>query len=312
MTAARRRPRVARGDGPTAIDLALLRRWPLPRPDTARGKEGRGSLLVVGGCAQVPGAVVLSGIAALRVGLGRLHIATAVAVAPAIGVSLPEARVSGLRQHGNGEIHASGCRVLRADLQGKDAVLIGPGMGPEGGGAARSLLRQWIGGGMSCPAVLDAGGLAALRGRLQRPRPTSPCLVLTPHAGEMAQLWDTDPAEVRRRPREIARAAAAQLGAIVVLKGETTFVATPDGEAFVNHAGSAGLGTSGSGDVLSGIVAGLCARGASPAQAAVWAVFLHAKAGERLARRIAPLGFLARELLDELPALLQSLAPFAE
>ena len=312
MRAAPTRPRLARGDRPVPIDLALLRRWPLPRPDTARGKEGRGSLLVVGGCEQVPGAVVLSGIAALRVGLGRLHIATAAAVAPAIGVSLPEARVSGLRQHRNGEIHATGCRVLRTDLQGKDAVLIGPGMGPQGEGAARSLLRQWIGGGMSYPAVLDAGGLAALRGRPQRGRAASPCLVLTPHAGEMAQLWDTDPAEVRRRPLEIARAAAARLGAIVVLKGETTFVATPDGQAFVNEAGSAGLGTSGSGDVLSGIVAGLCARGASPAQAAVWAVFVHAKAGERLARRIAPLGFLARELLDELPALMQRLAPFAE
>ena len=313
MTARKpRRPASRASARPRPIDAGLLRGWPLPRPDTARGKEGRGSLLVIGGCAQVPGAVVLSGVAALRVGLGRLQIATAAAVAPAIGVSLPEARVSGLRQHRNGEIHANGCRVLRADLQGKDAVLIGPGMGPEGRGAARSLLRQWIHSGMGCPVVLDAGGLAALHGGPARPRAASPCLVLTPHAGEMAQLWHTDPAEVRRRPLELAREAAAKLGAIVVLKGETTFVATPDGEAFVNEAGSAGLGTSGSGDVLSGIVAGLCARGAAPAQAAVWAVFLHAKAGERLARRIAPLGFLARELLDELPALMQRLAPFSE
>jgi ADP-dependent NAD(P)H-hydrate dehydratase len=308
----RGKTKLGHGARPSAIDARLLRRWPLPRPDTAQGKDGRGSLLVVGGCEQVPGAVVLAGLAALRVGLGRLQIATAAAVAPAMGVALPEARVSGLRQHPNGEIHATACRVLRSDLQGKDAVLIGPGMGPEGRGAARSLLRQWVSGGMACPAVLDAGGLAALRGGPPRPRAASPCLVVTPHAGEMAQLWDTDPAEIRRRPLEIARAAAAELGAVVILKGETTFVATPDGTAFVNEAGTGGLGTSGSGDVLSGIVAGLCARGASPAQAAVWAVFIHAKAGERLARRIAPLGFLARELLDELPGLVQRLAPFAE
>jgi hydroxyethylthiazole kinase-like uncharacterized protein yjeF len=244
--------------------------------------------------------------------VGRLQIATAAAVAPAVGVSVPEARVLGLRQHPNGEIHSTGCRVLQSDLAGNDAVLIGPGMGPQGGAAALSLVRGWIRGGMTCPAVLDAGGLMALRGRLGRPRAGAAPLIITPHAGEMARLRDSDPAEVRRRPLEVARAAAAELGAIVVLKGETTYVATPEGDTFVNHAGTAGLGTSGSGDVLSGIVAGLCARGAAPAQAAVWAVFIHATAGERLARTIAPLGFLARELLDQLPPLMQKLAPFSE
>ena len=308
---AQRRARPARARPPVAIDARLLRRWPLPRPDTARGKDGRGSLLIVGGCQQVPGAVVLAGVAALRVGLGRLQIATAADVAPAVGVSLPEARVSGLRQRPNGEIHATGCRVLRSDLEGKDALLIGPGMGPQGEGAAQALLRQWIRDGMRGPAVLDAGALGALRGPA-RPPAASSGLVVTPHPGEMARLWDVDPAAVRRRPLEIARQAAAQLGAVVVLKGEATFVVTPDGDAFVNDAGTGGLGTSGSGDVLSGVLAGLCARGATAAQAAVWAVFVHAKAGERLARRIAPLGFLARELLDELPALLQRLAPFSE
>ena len=304
------RPR-PRGSAPVLIDARLLRRWRLPVPDTARGKDGRGSLLVVGGCQQVPGAVVLAGVAGLRVGVGRLQLATAAAVAPAVGIAVPEARVSGLRQRPTGEIH-SGCRVQRPDLKGQDAIVIGPGMGPQGGPAARSLLRQWLDAGSGGPAVLDAGGLLALRAPLAPARRGSSSLVLTPHAGEMAQLWDTDRAEVQRRPLEIARAAAKELSAIVVLKGETTFVATPDGDAFVNRAGTGGLGTSGSGDVLAGILAGLCARGASPAQAAVWAVFVHAKAGARLARRIAPLGFLARELLDELPGLMQSLSPFAD
>jgi len=297
---------------PVTIDARLLRRWPVPRPDTAKGKEGRGSLLVVGGCQQVPGAVVLAGLAALRVGVGRLQLATAAGVAPAVGVALPEARVSGLRQRPDGEIDAGGCRVMRSELEGKEAVLIGPGMGPRGASAAGALLRQWVRAGAGCPVVLDAGGLMALRGPLAPRRAPSSCLVATPHAGEMAQLWDTDRAEVQRRPLEVALAAAKELSAIVALKGETTFVVTPDGDAFVNRAGSAGLGTSGSGDVLAGIVAGLCARGASPVQATVWAVFVHARAGERLARRIAPLGFLARELLDELPGLMQSLSPFLE
>jgi len=106
----------------------------------------------------------------------------------------------------------------------------------------------------------------------------------------------------------VARAAAAQLGLVITLKGAHTFVVAPDGTAFQNDAGNVGLGTSGSGDVLSGVIAGLCARGASALQAAVWGVYLHAKAGDRLARRIGPLGFLARELLGEIPQLLRKLA----
>lgn len=100
---------------------------------------------------------------------------------------------------------------------------------------------------------------------------------------------------------------AARLDAVVALKGPETFIAAPDGTTYRNTAGNLGLGTSGSGDTLSGVIAGLAARGADPLQAAVWGVFVHARAGELLARRIAPLGFLARELLAEVPALVASL-----
>ncbi len=91
---------------------------------------------------------------------------------------------------------------------------------------------------------------------------------------------------------------------MVALKGAQTFVVAPDGSAYRNTAGNVGLGTCGSGDALSGVIAGLTARGAPPLQAAVWGVYLHAKAGDILARRIGPLGFLARELLTEIPPLL--------
>lgn len=101
--------------------------------------------------------------------------------------------------------------------------------------------------------------------------------------------------------------AAQELGATVTLKGSTTYIAAQDGALFCNKTGNVGLATSGSGDTLAGIVAGLAARGASPIQAAAWGVHLHATAGERLAKRIGPLGFLARELLAEVPALMFSL-----
>ena len=125
----------------------------------------------------------------------------------------------------------------------------------------------------------------------------------------MAKLWSIERSEVLAQPLQVSRAAAGHTGAVVVLKGACTYVAAPDGTTFRNTRGNIGLGTSGSGDALSGIIAGLAARGADPLQAAVWGVYLHAKAGEVLARKMGLLGFLARELLAEVPALLARLPP---
>jgi NAD(P)H-hydrate repair Nnr-like enzyme with NAD(P)H-hydrate dehydratase domain len=115
-------------------------------------------------------------------------------------------------------------------------------------------------------------------------------------------------ADVLRAPDAVARRVAASSGAVVALKGAVTFIAAPDGELFRNDAGNVGLATSGSGDTLAGIVVGLSARGATPLQSAAWAVHMHACAGDRLAARFGgPLGFLARELLAELPGVMAQL-----
>ncbi len=121
-------------------------------------------------------------------------------------------------------------------------------------------------------------------------------------------LWNVSKHQVQAAPLQIAREVAARLRAVVVLKGAVTIIAAPDGRAFHNTAGNTGLGTSGSGDALSGLVAGLCARGADPLRAAIWAVHLHARAGDALARRIGHHGYLARELLPEIPRLLDRLS----
>src|SRR5205814_1158949 len=131
--------------------------------------------------------------------------------------------------------------------------------------------------------------------------------VLTPHAGEMAGMLGVAKPSVEASRAGTARAAAERFGAVVALKGAETFVAGPGGELFCNRAGNVGLATSGSGDALAGILAGLAARGAEPLQAAVWAVHLHARAGDRLAARMGGLGYLARELLDEVPPLMAEL-----
>jgi NAD(P)H-hydrate repair Nnr-like enzyme with NAD(P)H-hydrate dehydratase domain len=123
----------------------------------------------------------------------------------------------------------------------------------------------------------------------------------------MASLLGVDEREVKRDPMRIALSAAARFGAVVALKGGESWIAEPGGAIYHYTGGSIGLATSGSGDTLAGIIAGLAARGAPPAHAAVWGAFLHGAAGQALARRMGPLGFLARELLDELPALLRRL-----
>ena len=132
--------------------------------------------------------------------------------------------------------------------------------------------------------------------------------VLTPHAGEMASLLGQDKTHVERDPAGAARRAAADLGAVVALKGASTHIADPAGTLLRYDGGRVGLATSGSGDTLAGLVAGLAARGAAPLDAAAWGVFLHGEAGNALARRVGPIGYLARELLDEVPPIMARLA----
>jgi len=294
-------------DVPRLITPRLLRTWPLPRPDGVRGKEGRGGVLVIGGCVQVPGAVMLSALAALRVGAGRLTIATARPVAPLIAVRLPEARVIGLPPRPSGEVAGAAVRTLASEWDEQDAILLGPGVGADGRGACRLILRAWFDRGHRAAIVVDAGALDALPSLGRRAGDVG-TIIATPHAEEMARLTGRNRADVLRRPLETAREVADGLGILVVMKGETTYVVPPRGPALVNRAGTVGLGTSGSGDVLAGAITGLVARGTPPLQAAAWGVHLHAKAGEVLARNVGPLGFLAREVLAQLPPVLARLA----
>ena len=276
------------------INAALLRRWRLPALDRRLGKVARGKVLVIGGSDEIPGAAILSALAALRAGAGTLAIATSRTVALHVAVAVPEARVIGLRTTRAGELASGTGRALRADVRDTDAVLVGPGMCDAR--AAHEVLA--VGKQLATLFVADAG---ALVGFTDAPRPLN--TVITPHAGEMATLLDIDTDDVLAEPQAIAVRAAEELGVVVVLKGDVTYIAGPEGECFVNRAGNLGLGTSGSGDTLAGVIAGLGARGATPMQAAAWGVHVHAKAGDVLSRTIGPLGYLARELLDEIPRL---------
>ena len=290
-----------------AVTPALLRRLPLPRPDDRGDKEERGRVLVVGGATEMPGALVLAGVAALRAGAGKLQLATAAEVAGLVATTVPEARVRALAATEAGGIEPGPAAEALAEwVRAADALLVGPGMvDPE---AAAALTLRLLAEVEDATVVLDAEAMACLadaRGALHRLRGRA---VVTPHAGEMASLLGMTKEEVADDPLATARRAAAELRCVVALKGHETHVAAPDGEAFRYASGGVGLATSGSGDTLAGIVAGLAARGADPLRAALWGVALHGGAGNVLAKRVGPLGFLARELLDAVPGVMRSLS----
>lgn len=283
-----------------AVGPALLRAWPLPDAPEGGGKESRGRVLVVGGERELVGAARLAGEAALRSGAGKLQLAVAASSAQALAVAVPEARVVGLAESAHGRL-AGTARGLASMAAGADALVLGPGLTP--GMATRRLAARLLAS-LAAPVVLDAGAidLPLLRAWCRLPAPAP--AVMTPHHGEMAALLGCDARAVGADARTIASGFAREWGLVVVLKHATTWIAAPDGRTWVHRGGGPGLGTSGSGDVLAGLLGGLCARGATPEQAACWAVRLHARAGARLARRHGAVGFLARELAAEVPALL--------
>ena len=271
----------------------------LPELGAEGDKEDRGAVLVVAGGGGVPGAAILTGVAALRVGAGKLKLAAPRAFAFDLGIAVPEALVVAAPTSPRHEFLPSAARTLRAEASASDAIVVGPGM--LGGEAARALGLSLLRAHEETAFVIDAAALPEAGGAKAFARHARGRVVLTPHAGEMAGMLSRTKAEILDDPLAAAQEAAALFNSVVIMKGATTHVVTPNGETWRHEGGVSGLGTSGSGDVLAGAIAGLLARGCSVLDAALWAVFLHAAAGERLARKVGPLGFLASELLSALP-----------
>lgn len=285
----------------TPVDDALLRGWPLPQPDGDGDKEDRGRVLVVAGSREMPGAAVLAATAALRAGAGKLVIATPQSAVHVVAATMPEARVIALPESPGGSPVAEGVEMLQGLARGTGAVLVGPGM--TGGDATLPFVAALVPLFREAVVVLDALAMDVLRGAPGWRQP----LLVTPHAGEMAHLTGLEKEEVGADPHATAARQAQAWGAVVALKGATTCVAAPDGRAWMHESETPGLGTSGSGDVLAGLITGLAARGAPPEQAAVWGVALHARAGQALAARHGSLGYLARELAAEVPGVMHGL-----
>lgn len=294
-------------DGPsgggTVLTPHLLRNWPLPAP--GGGKEGRGRVIVVGGSRATPGAVRLAGEAALRSGAGKLQIATAETVAPGLAVRIPESKTVGLAEREDGELAAVGAETIVGLAQSCDAVVLGPGIGDKA--AAIELLAEVIPR-LETALVLDALGLAYVTEEPDGLTHLDGRVVLSPNPRELSRTLGVDEDDVEADTPAHATELARRAGAVVVTGTETSWIAAPDGRLWRDESGSFGLGVSGSGDVKAGIIAGLLGRGADPAQAAAWATYSHGRAGEHLSARVGPTGFLARELLPEVPRILVELS----
>jgi hydroxyethylthiazole kinase-like uncharacterized protein yjeF len=296
----------------TLVTPSLLREWPLPAP--GQDKYSRGTVLVIGGARATPGAALLAGATALRAGAGKLTLAVAESVAVQLGVALPECGSIGLPETADGSVKPELDRIS-SYLDKADTVLVGPGLDDldlAGQLLAALLEREACRGGRSggdpggpggSAIVLDAYALGALVPLEDQLDPWRGRLILTPNLTEAAVLLGRDVDDLEKDLAEISD----RFDAVVSCQGLITQppeLGPEEPELWKIGTGYGGLGTSGSGDVLAGAIAGLRARGTSNAQAACWGTHLHASAADRLASRLGPLGFLARELADELPALM--------
>jgi len=286
----------------------LARAYP-PRPPAAH-KGTFGHVLVVAGSVGKTGAAILAASGALVSGAGLVTVATPAPALAAVAQGRPELMTEPLPVDAAGGLEKDAASRAAALARARSALAIGPGLGQDAGARefVRVVLRAYPG-----PVIVDADGLNALAATARSPRATDVLrreapVVVTPHPGEMARLAGVSTAEVQRRRLETARNFAVETGAVVVLKGQRTIVAGPDGRACVIPTGNPGMATGGTGDVLSGVVGALLARGLDGWTAAVAAAYLHGAAGDEAAARRGQESLVAGDLLESIPAVLRGLA----
>jgi len=245
----------------------------------ARPKESNkgsyGHALVIGGSLGKAGAAAMAGMAVLRAGAGLATVATARSMLATVAGFHPEIMTEALEETSEGTIAEKALTGGRLDglVKGKAVLAVGPGISRNGetSGVVRSIIEKY-----RMPIVLDADGLNAFEGQSEKLKGAGRAVVITPHPGEMARLTGLSIAEVQKDRIGTARGFAAEHGVIVVLKGHRTLVAQPDGMVWVNTTGNPGMATGGTGDVLTGMVAGLIAQHPQRVlEAVVGAVYLH-------------------------------------
>ena len=287
----------AEAGGPVKVaDRTDIKSALLVRPPDAH-KWSCGHVACVCGSTGLTGAAALTSISALRAGAGLVTLAIPRSLNTIMEVKLTEVMTIPVDETPEGSLSMGALGSLIALSARANCAAIGPGLSQneETQEVVRALLAR-----LDRPCVLDADGINAFAGRSDLlARPAFP-LVITPHAGEAARLFGVAKTEIAARPIEFARKKARDLCVVLVLKGAPTVIAGPDGEVYINTTGNEGLATAGSGDVLTGLIAGLMAQGTSPLEAAYCGAYIHGLCGDELRDSIGR-GFLAGEVSSEIP-----------
>jgi NAD(P)H-hydrate epimerase len=269
-----------------------------PRPAESN-KGNYGHVMVVGGALGKAGAAAMAGMAVLRVGAGLSTVATAKSALGTVAGFHPELMTEPLPETDVGTISKNSLDRIEELARGKTVLAIGPGISrdPQTAELVRSLVAR-----LRLPVVLDADGLNAFEGCAGELKGAGRTLVITPHPGEMARLSGCSIADVQKDRLGMARKFAREHELIVVLKGHRTLVVEPDGEAWVNTTGNPGMATGGTGDILTGMVAGMIAQHSVSAFLAVLAaVHLHGLAGDVMREKVGEHSLVATDLLQGLP-----------
>jgi ADP-dependent NAD(P)H-hydrate dehydratase / NAD(P)H-hydrate epimerase len=268
----------------------------------ARSREGSkfdaGTVVVVGGARGLTGAPSMAALAAMRTGAGYVQVAVPASVEASFELRLLEAMTVALPDEAGTHV-PDGLEQVERLAERAGCVVVGPGIGRTDGALE---LARLAASSVTAAVLLDADGLNAHAGRLESLRERSGPTVLTPHAGELGRLLERDSSEVSARRLTCAREAAERSGAVVVLKGDDTIVAPPGGPVAVSPGATPALATAGTGDVLSGMVGTLLAKGLGPFEAAACGVIAHVRAGEEAAARHGTDHVIASDVIDSIPA----------
>lgn len=264
-------------------------------------KGNRGHLLILAGSVGKTGAATLAALGALRAGAGLVTLGVPETLHPILEVKLTEAMTVPLPETGTGCLSLKAWEDIQTLFAGKTAVALGPGLSTHPGTV--SLVRK-IASECPLPMVIDADGLNAIAGSMEVLKQTAGRTILTPHPGEMARLSNLQTSDIQKDRIAAAAGFVDACGCFLVLKGARTLVATPDGNLYVNPTGNPALASGGSGDVLTGLIAGFMARKLSLEEAAVAGPYVHGLSGDFLSARMGTSGVLAGELLDAVPTIM--------
>ncbi|NLW07411.1 MAG: NAD(P)H-hydrate dehydratase, partial [Clostridia bacterium] len=271
----------------------------LPVREASGHKGLYGRVLAVGGSPGLSGAIVMTATAALKAGAGLVTAAVPQTVHNILEMKTTEVMTYSLPATAGGALSREALEPILNRLADSDVLAIGPGLSQDEATAemVRELLPR-----LKVAAVVDADALNALAGHTELLTADHAPLVLTPHPGEMARLLGTTATKVQEKRLETACQCAREWQAVVLLKGARTIIAWPDGQVFINPSGNPGMATAGSGDVLTGIIAGLIAQGLQPGIAAALGAYIHGMAGDEAAKHKGEYALMAGDLLEYLPS----------